>query len=168
MVKSRRAASSSTLSEKATTARRPSVFTSRRKVVISCGAPPLTTVMVPWSIPVGIALRPAACASSITRSGCASVAMSISETGAPSSAFRTQPPTNSACAPAPVRVAQTFCVAGSETQPSEICVIHSPALPIPATSGPSRPRCNKDRTALRNNTFCDPASGAIQRYNSQG
>ena len=56
MVKSRRAASSFQSSVKATVARRPSVETSRRRVVISNGWPSLTAVTVPWSIPVGMAL----------------------------------------------------------------------------------------------------------------
>ena len=56
MVKSRRAASSFQSSVKATVARRPSVETSRRRVVISNGWPSLTAVTVPWSIPVGTAL----------------------------------------------------------------------------------------------------------------
>ena len=56
MVKSRRAASSFQSSVKATVARRPSVDTSRRSVVISNGWPSLTAVTVPWSIPVGTAL----------------------------------------------------------------------------------------------------------------
>jgi hypothetical protein len=46
-VKSRRSASVRQLSVKATTARRPSVSTSRRKVVISNGRPPMTAVTVP-------------------------------------------------------------------------------------------------------------------------
>ena len=60
MVKSRRAASSARSSEKATVARRPSVATSRRKVVTSKGRPPAITVTVPWAMPVGTALSPAA------------------------------------------------------------------------------------------------------------
>jgi len=93
MVKSRRAASSSIASEKATVALRPSVSTSRRKVVTSKGVPCTTTVMVPWSMPVGTGFNPAARASSTTRSGRASVAISTSATFVPISALRTQPPT---------------------------------------------------------------------------
>ena len=83
MVKSRRAASSRQSSVKATTARRPKVSTSRRKVVTSNGRPSATTVTVPCSIPVGTALSPAASASADTLSGRASVAMSMSATGRP-------------------------------------------------------------------------------------
>jgi len=53
MVKSRRAASSSHLAEKATVAWRPSVETSRRKVVISTGPPSVSAATVPWARPVG-------------------------------------------------------------------------------------------------------------------
>ena len=56
MVKSRRAASSFQSSVNATVARRPSVETSRRRVVISDGWPSLTAVIVPCSMPVGTAL----------------------------------------------------------------------------------------------------------------
>ena len=66
MVKSRRAASSSKSSVKATTARRPKVSTSRRKVVTSNGRPSATTVTVPCSMPVGTALEARRRASAIT------------------------------------------------------------------------------------------------------
>ena len=52
----------------------------------------------------------------ITASGSASVAMSMSATGRPRSAFRTQPPTGSAWCPAAVSAPQTACVAGASSQ----------------------------------------------------
>ena len=53
MVKSRRSASSRPSSVKATTAWRPSVVTSRRRVVTSNGLPSTMAVSVPCSMPVG-------------------------------------------------------------------------------------------------------------------
>ena len=60
MVKSRRSASRRQSRPNATLARRPSVSTSSRNVVTSCGRPSATTVTVPCSMPVGTALKPAA------------------------------------------------------------------------------------------------------------
>ena len=93
MVKSRRAASARQSSEKATVARRPSVETSERKVVISTGWPSATAVMVPWAMPVGTALMRAFSSRATTSSGSKRVAKSRSLTGRPSRSSRTAPPT---------------------------------------------------------------------------
>ena len=69
MVKSRRAASAAQSSVKATVARRPSVSRSQRKVVTSTTVPDATAVTVPWAIPVGTALMPAASSRRTTSSG---------------------------------------------------------------------------------------------------
>ena len=71
---------------------------------------------VPWAMPVGTALSPAARARSMTASGRASVAMSMSATGRPRRALRTQPPTGSAWWPAAVSAPQTAWVAGACNQ----------------------------------------------------
>ena len=76
--------------------RRPSVETSRRKVVTSNAVPSITSVTVPWSMPVGTAFIPAAFASATTVSGRAAVQRSRSVTGTPISPFRTAPPTSHA------------------------------------------------------------------------
>ncbi len=60
MVKSRRSASRFQSRPNRTVAWRPKVSTSSRKVVTSNGRPSITTVTVPWSMPVGTALKPAA------------------------------------------------------------------------------------------------------------
>ena len=96
MVKSRRAASPSQSSVNATVARRPSVSTSRRSVVISYTAPSTTAVTVPWARPVGMTLMPRPWSSAITRSGGASVARSTSPTSRSATVSRTQPPTKRA------------------------------------------------------------------------
>ena len=61
MVKSRRSASRFQSRPNATLAWRPKVSTSSRRVVTSNGRPSTTTVTVPCSMPVGTALKPAAC-----------------------------------------------------------------------------------------------------------
>src|SRR3569623_593514 len=96
MVKSRRAASSCQSSAYSTVARRPSVETSRRSVVISTLPSGSTAVIVPWSIPVGIGLMPAAASRKLTSSGGSGVAQSTSAASSPSSASRTAPPTQRA------------------------------------------------------------------------
>ena len=78
IVKSRRAASSAQSSVKATVARRPSVATSRRRVVTSTGVPAATAVIVPCAIPVGTALIRAASSRFTTSSGVSRVARSTS------------------------------------------------------------------------------------------
>jgi hypothetical protein len=93
IVKSRRAASSRQSLEKATVARRPSVETSRRSVVISIGPPASTAVTVPCAMPVGITLIPACCSRRIASSGASGVAISISLTAMPMIVSRTAPPT---------------------------------------------------------------------------
>ena len=68
-------------------------------------------------MPVGTALSPAACSSSITRSGDSGVAISISPAGArPSTASRTQPPTKRTSLPPALSAAMTALVAGSVIQ----------------------------------------------------
>ena len=80
IVKSRRAASARQSSVNATTACRPSVSTSRRRVVTSKPRPSATAVTVPCAIPVGTARISAACSASVTCSGVRGVARSISTT----------------------------------------------------------------------------------------
>ena len=94
-------------SVKATTAWRPKVSTSRRKVVTSKGRPRRQhrdrAVLDPGRHrvePGGLGRAP------ITASGRASVAMSMSATGRPSSALRTQPPTKSTRCPPAVSAAR--------------------------------------------------------------
>ena len=99
MVKSRRSASRCQSRPNATLAWRPKVSTSSRSVVTSNGRPSMTTVMVPCSMPVGTALKPAASARRITSCGSAVVAISMSPIGSPSSALRTAPPTTRASSP---------------------------------------------------------------------
>src|SRR5690606_24469476 len=94
MVKSRRAASSRQSSAKAIVARRPSVETSRRKVVISTLPSSNRAVTVPWSIPVGTVRIPASPSLRMTSSGRKGVAASTSATGLPASVSRTAPPTH--------------------------------------------------------------------------
>src|SRR5262249_28940272 len=77
---------------KRTVARRPSVSTSSRNVVTSKPRPSITTVTVPWSMPVGTALKPAASTRPITAGGSAVVATSNSLASRPSSASPTPPP----------------------------------------------------------------------------
>ena len=117
-MKSRRWASSAQSSVKATTARRPSVATSRRRVVISKGWPPEIAVTVPCSIPVGTAFSPAAFSASVTAWGESTVAMSMSLTGRPIRVLRTQPPTKRAQSvpPAASRASSTAAALGSVIQ----------------------------------------------------
>ena len=62
----------------------------------SCGWPPETAVTVPCANPVGTAFSPAVLTAAITASGAKVVAMSMSSTGWPITALRTQPPTKRA------------------------------------------------------------------------
>jgi hypothetical protein len=114
-VKSRRSASSSQSSVKATTARRPSVSTSRRRVVSSYGRPSTIAVTVPCFRPVGTVLIFAAWSARITVAGGADTAMSMSmfPDVEPSTASRTQPPTKRASTPPAVSAANRRSVAGS-------------------------------------------------------
>ena len=156
------------VSEYATTARRPSVFTSRRKVVISNAAPRTTTVTVPWSIPVGMALNPAACAICITFSGRALVDISTSLSGRPSSALRTQPPTKYISCPAASTAAQTSRAAGSINQLVSAGIIMSCGRTMPAAYAPLHPRCNRVRRAPQNNVVWSPASAVTESGNFPG
>ena len=81
MVKSRRSASTTQSRPNATLALRPKVSVSSRKVVTSKGCASTTSVTVPWSIPVGTLLMPAALARRITSVGSAVVAISMSPIG---------------------------------------------------------------------------------------
>ena len=124
-------------SEKATTAWRPKVSTSRRKVVTWNGRPAATTVMVPWSMPVGTGLRPAAFASATTASGRASVARSMSATGQPRRALRTQPPTKRMAWPPASIAAQTARVGAAPTQGASMRIggMVTPTVLLPVQSG---------------------------------
>ncbi|MNY39025.1 hypothetical protein D3C86_1736880 [compost metagenome] len=99
-------------------ARRPSVETSRRRVVISNGWRSEIAVTVPCSIPVGTDRRPAAFKAATTASGVRMVAMSMSSMDAPIRALRTQPPTKRAqsAPPASASAAMTARVAGAVSQ----------------------------------------------------
>src|SRR6478609_2208082 len=70
----------------------------------------MTSVMVPWSMPVGTLLMPAALARRITSSGRAVVAMSMSPGTRPSNALRTAPPTTRASSPLPLSSVRTRAV----------------------------------------------------------
>ena len=107
MVKSRRSASRTQSRPNATLALRPKVSVSSRKVVTSNGCDSTTSVTVPWSMPVGTHLMPAALARRTTSSGSAVVAMSMSPRGIFSSALRTAPPTTRASSPSPLSNAST-------------------------------------------------------------
>jgi len=107
MVKSRRFASACQSSVKATSARRPSVLTSRRNVVTCIACSPATRVTVPWLIPVGTALIPAAFAAAMVASGASVVATSTSPALRPAKASRTAPPTTLARPPARSMAANT-------------------------------------------------------------
>ena len=115
------------------TACRPSVSTSRRKVVISkCRADPgdvTTAVTVPCAIPVGTALMPAFSNAAMIPSGRAGVARSISALGRPSSASRTHPPTNRASMQAACSASSRSRVAGSCNQGGAIRVTRPPLQP---------------------------------------
>src|SRR5580698_7926832 len=118
MVKSRRAASSSQSSVKATTAWRPSVSRSRLRLVTSNGWPFTIAVMVPCSNPVGTVLIPALSSRRSVSSGGMGTAISTSSTGQPRSPLRTAPPTKrpSLSAASTVRVSGAViqgCRAGS-------------------------------------------------------
>ena len=126
MVKSRRAASASQSSVKATAAWRPSVSTSRRRVVISNTVPSTTAVTVPWASPVGITRTPRPSSSAATRSGVASVATSMSLTARPARLSRTQPPTKRAVLSAAAKRAMRVRAASE--------VIHGPGSMRPAGS----------------------------------
>src|SRR3546814_4600044 len=76
----------------------------------------MTAVTVPCASPVGTARIPAASRSSTTRSGGSGVARSISLTGRPASASRTQPPTNRTSAPCAVSAARRFTVSSALIQ----------------------------------------------------
>jgi len=110
MVKSRRSESIIQSSVKATLARRPSVSTSRRSVVISNFLSPTTAVTVPCSMPVGTALMPAFSSSPMTVSGLSGVPISTSVTGRRAMASRTQPPTKRTSAPSAVSASTTVRV----------------------------------------------------------
>src|SRR5882724_4187514 len=122
MVKSRRRASAAQSSVKATVAWRPCVSTSSRSVVTSCATWDEITVTVPCANPVGTAARPAARAASITCSGSAGVAISISTTGRPSSALRTAPPTARAAKPLAASASNTarVCLRVSQSAPARL------------------------------------------------
>src|SRR6186713_891966 len=70
----------------------------------------MTSVMVPWSMPVGTLLMPAALARRITSSGSAVVAMSMSPGARSSSALRTAPPTTRASSPSALSSSRTRAV----------------------------------------------------------
>ncbi len=96
MVKSRRARSSSSEAPNSTTAWRPSVWTSRRKVVTSWKRCAVRTATVPNRSPTGtVCLN-----RRWTASGVAAVATSKSVLGSPSSVSRIAPPTHQASNPA--------------------------------------------------------------------
>ncbi len=116
MVKSRRAASASQSRPKVTTACRPSVSMSARKVVTSNERPLRTAVTVPCSMPVGTALNPAASTRRIVSSGSVVVAMSMSETGSPSSVLRTAPPATRASSPPSDSALSSRCRSPSASQ----------------------------------------------------
>src|ERR1700679_4051417 len=101
MVKSRRSASRAQSRPNATLALRPNVSVSSRSVVTSNGLPSTTSVTVPYSMPVGTLLMPAALARRMTSAGSAVVAISISPIGSFNSALRTAPPTTRASSPLP-------------------------------------------------------------------
>src|SRR5918994_4586056 len=98
IVKSRRARSSSSETPYSTTACRPSVTTSRRKVVTSCSARcRSSTPTVPYLIPTATVRGKSRC----TSSGVADVAISKSDCWYPSRMSRRLPPTHQASYPAP-------------------------------------------------------------------
>ena len=102
IVKSRRARSSSSEAPNSTTACRPSVRTSWRKVVTSCMRPcRSSTPMVPNCSPTGIVRLKRR----FTSVGVAAVARSQSRCGRPSNASRTAPPTHQVSKPARSSVA---------------------------------------------------------------
>src|SRR4051812_45839419 len=76
----------------------------------------MTSVMVPWSMPVGTLLMPAALARRTTSSGRAVVAMSMSPGKRPSSALRTAPPTTRASSPLALSSARTRAVPPAVSQ----------------------------------------------------
>ena len=116
MVKSRRSASATKSRPNATLARRPSVSTSWRSVVVSIGRPSTMIVTVPWATPVSATLNPAARARRITSSVDAVVARSKSNAGSPSARSRTAPPTRRVSSPSPLRASSVRangpCVSG--------------------------------------------------------
>ncbi len=115
MVKSRRARSSSRLAPNSTSACRPSVRTSRRKVVTSCATPASSRMLtVPNRMPTGMVRRLPK--SAWTSSGRAEVARSQSRGCPPRRESRMAPPTHHASNPARSRrsaMSRTLRVAGS-------------------------------------------------------
>src|SRR5215213_6869867 len=109
MVKSRRARSSSRETPYWTTACRPSVETSRRKVVTSCSPRSRSsTPTVPYLTPTATVRGKSRC----TSSGVADVAISKSDCGCPRSWSRRLPPTHQASNPACSRL-RAMCRMGS-------------------------------------------------------
>src|SRR5512143_2630154 len=100
MVKSRRARSSVSETPNSTRAWRPSVCTSRRNVVTSCGRLCVSsTATVPCSMPTGTVRRNSRC----TTSGTAAVVRSKSWFSRPSRVSRTAPPTHQVSYPSSSR-----------------------------------------------------------------
>jgi hypothetical protein len=123
MVKSRRSASAIQSRPNATLALRPNVSVSSRSVVISNGCASTTSVTVPWSMPVGTLLMPAALARRITSWGNAVVAISMSPIGIFNSALRTAPPTTRASSPLPFRSSSTRAVGPDLSQGASSALI---------------------------------------------
>ena len=96
MVKSRLFASSCQQSVYCTTACRPLVFISLRRVVISNRTPLKKAVTLPCDSPVALTFIPESSSKLITSSGLCLVATSISEIGNFRIVFLTQPPTKRA------------------------------------------------------------------------
>ena len=119
MVKSRRSASATKSRPNATLARRPSVSTSWRSVVVSIGRPSTMIVTVPWATPVerDLESRRSRAANRLRRSS-AVVARSKSNAGSPSARSRTAPPTSRVSSPPPLSASSARasgpCLSGAE------------------------------------------------------
>jgi hypothetical protein len=123
---------------------------------------------VPCSIPVGTGFSPAASASRITSAGTASVEMSMSVTGWPRSAFRTQPPTKNARCPPRSSASKTACVASAAIQSPAIRISPASGRPAPAASARWRPRCSRGPRAPRSSAAASPATCGIRSRNASG
>src|SRR5215216_1498724 len=112
-------------------ARRPSVSTSRRKVVISNGRLLTIAVTVPCFRPVGTTLMSAASSAFVTISGGLSTAMSMSLIGRSSTQSRTQPPTKRAAMPPPASASNNIRTGGSFIQAGVISLVVPSAVEGP-------------------------------------